>query len=294
MTDQSLYENFLNFGRQALAARNKCIGLLPEIHRRKIHQQKGFNSIYEFAAKLAGLRRRQVNLALNLERRLVDKPELHQAFTSGQISLYKMIKIISIATSENQSVLLSVTKKLSTRALETLVRDEKTTKVEDHNHTHVSMQENIFPIPGLISDSQAMAQKASNLQMQPPELQLDEEVQSELLELQRKGLDVNQLLKEFLHNRREKIATEKTMIAEEQQGGKFSRYIPVKVRRILVTEHGNKCSIPTCQKPSQHLHHTQRFSLAHSHNPHYIAPLCREHHQIAHAIDGKVAAFAMN
>jgi len=290
MTDQLLYENFLNFGRQALAARNKCIGLLPEIHRRNIHQQNGFKSIYEFAAKLAGLRRRQVNLALNLDRRLVDKPALHQAFTAGQISLYKMIKIISIASTENQNELLDLSKKLSTRALETLVRDEKTTKAENHNHAHVSTQEDIFSTSSqIITDSKIGHQKTSQSQ----ELELDLEVKSELLQLQKKGLDINRLLKEFLQTRKQKIAEEKAMIAEKQQSAKPSRYIPVTIRQLLSAEHGTQCSIHTCQKPSQNLHHTQRFALANSHDPHYIAPLCREHHQIAHAIDGKVVAHTM-
>lgn len=310
MTDQLLYENFLNFGRQALAARNKCIGLLPEIHRRNIHQQKGFHSIYEFAAKLAGLSHEQVNRALNLERRFADKPALHLAFTSGEIGLNKLVKVVSIATIENQNELVDLAKKLSVRALETLVRDEKITKVSLAKHVHVNTQFAIAAIESQTKVSaQAVQQGIIKSSTSTALLNLDHEVTSELLALQQKGLDINQLLKEFLQSRRDKIAAEKTELSTEQTHKaklrqefasrgigplpKPNRYIPTKIRQILTAEHGNRCSIPTCQKPSQHLHHTQRFSLAHSHDPHYIAPLCREHHQIAHAIDEKVVAHTM-
>jgi len=66
-----------------------------------------------------------------------------------------------------------------------------------------------------------------------------------------------------------------------------SRYIPAKVKQILKEEHGTKCSIPNCTKPAGVLHHTQKFGLAHSHDPRFLAPLCHEHHVIAHSMDVK-------
>ncbi len=324
MTDQSLYENFLNFGRQALAARNKCIGLLPEIHRRQIHQQKGYHSIYEFAAKLAGLSHKQVNRALNLDRRFSDKPALHQAFTSGEISLNKLVKVVSIATIENQHELVDLAKKLSARALETLVRDEKSVQAKSAQDVHVNTRFTSIGATSQVAaeaghlhlpaagDAEQMVHNehpdllvsTANISTSPTLLNLDHEVSAELLELQRKGFDLNQLLKEFLQARRDKIAAEKAELSTEQTHKaklrqefvdrvigplpKSNRYIPIRIRKILTAEHGTKCSIHTCRKPSQHLHHTQRFALANSHDPHYIAPLCREHHQIAHAIDEKV------
>jgi len=67
-----------------------------------------------------------------------------------------------------------------------------------------------------------------------------------------------------------------------------SRYIPVETRKILKAEYGTKCAIPHCQKPSKTIHHTARFAISQSHNPYYLAPICREHHNIAHTIDQKM------
>ncbi|MBI2634771.1 hypothetical protein HYW82_03845 [Candidatus Peregrinibacteria bacterium] len=106
------------------------------------------------------------------------------------------------------------------------------------------------------------------------------------MELQQKGIDLNQLLAEFLNKREEKIEKEKADITEKlEKKSKVSRSIPASVKRIIQKEHGTKCAIPTCRKPSEHLHHTLRFAMSQSHYPHYIAPLCRQHHLIAHSID---------
>ena len=112
---------------------------------------------------------------------------------------------------------------------------------------------------------------------------------------------MNELLKNFLQERKEKIEKEKSFVAEAQRleqkqresvGLMSVRYVPVKVKNIIREEHGTKCSHPNCSKPAKILHHTQRFALTHSHDPHFIAPLCEEHHEIAHKIDIKSLQFS--
>ena len=98
---------------------------------------------------------------------------------------------------------------------------------------------------------------------------------------------MNAILLELLQQREAAIENQKEELAKDLQPTN-SRYIPVNVRRILQQEHGKKCSMPTCTKAAQEIHHTQRFSLARTHDPRYLAPLCRSHHQLAHAIDVRV------
>ena len=64
-----------------------------------------------------------------------------------------------------------------------------------------------------------------------------------------------------------------------------SRHIPNKIKSLLQKEHGTKCSIPNCAHEATTIHHTNRFAIARSHDPHFLAPLCREHHVLAHATD---------
>jgi hypothetical protein len=157
--------------------------------------------------------------------------------------------------------------------------------------------------------------------------QFSAELKSKLHTLSSKGININALLLELLQKRSLEIAREKEKIAKEiyeraapgaQAGAgpaagadsgartimqasdadtgartvincdrKPSRYIPVKIKKIIAKEHGTKCSISHCPKPAQAIHHTQRFSLAGTHDPNFMAPLCKEHHTIAHSADLK-------
>jgi hypothetical protein len=153
--------------------------------------------------------------------------------------------------------------------------------------------------------------------------ELDDDVSKELEELHSKGIDVNEFLRKALKQRKEEIEEKKEKIAKEilssqekvstsmPEGNTIegslserndartqtdtnelkskspSRYIPAKVKKIIKEEFGTKCSIPNCQKQAEVLHHTQKFGLAHSHNPQFITPLCKEHHAIAHSMDVK-------
>ncbi|MBI4231667.1 hypothetical protein HY605_00420 [Candidatus Peregrinibacteria bacterium] len=128
-------------------------------------------------------------------------------------------------------------------------------------------------------------------------LKLDEDNENSLIEMQEKGIDINEFLRKVLKERKEEIERKKAEIAEEQsERGKAhtakkyapqTRYMQVKVKKLIKEEHGTKCSYPTCTRAAKTLHHTQRFALANMHDPHFIAPLCREHHEIAHKIDLK-------
>ena len=76
LTDKKLYELCEKYGASARLWRQKFIGLLPEVNRRRLYEKKGFSSIFEFAAKLCGLSAEQVRLTLNLEKRFENKPVL--------------------------------------------------------------------------------------------------------------------------------------------------------------------------------------------------------------------------
>ncbi|MFA5876701.1 MAG: hypothetical protein WC901_08510 [Candidatus Margulisiibacteriota bacterium] len=266
MTDETLYELCRHYGKQALEWRNKFAGLLPEVERRKLYKKKGFGSIFEFAFKLAGLSEAQVKLALSLDQKFSDKPVLRELLVSGKASVNKLVRVASVATIENQKFLAKQVETLPNRALETFVRDIKflhVQKTEKQNRLFENKME---------------------------ELKLSDQVVGKLVELQNKGLDINEMILEFLKTREEKIENEKDEISANSAlatAKKTPRYIPAKTRHLLKAEHGTKCAIAHCQKPAKTIHHTARFALSQSHNPHYLAPLCREHHLIAHTVDQK-------
>ncbi len=273
ISDEKLYQLCKQYGAQARQWRQKFIGLLPEVNRRRLYEKKGFESIFVFAAKLAGLSQEQVRLALNLEKRFSDKPSLKNLLIEGEVSLNKLTRVVSIATVDNEQELAEKVKMLSQPALETLVRDERLIASEN------GLNETLFDSKSLRPQSALVVQTLS--------FELSQELIDQLNELHAQGKDVNQLLTSLLQERKEKIQQKKEQLSQNTKPTS-SRYMSVAVRAIIEEEYGEKCSIKTCLRLATEIHHSQRFSLASTHDPKYLAPLCHEHHSIAHAIDRKM------
>lgn len=254
ISNDQLYNLCKKYGASALLWRQKFIGLLPEVNKRKIYEEKNFSSIFEFAKKLCGLSEKQVKLALNLEKRFRDKPSLKKVLVNGEVSINKLTRIASVATVENESELADRAKILPKKVLDTFVREMKTEK--------------------------------KFMPKQKLDFEFSDEVIEQLNELNTKGIDPNEIILELLKKRKKEIELEKERIAEKLNQTK-SHYIPKKIKKLLEKEHGTKCSIKNCNKPSKEIHHTQRFILSKTHDPRFLAPLCREHHILAHSIDVK-------
>jgi len=285
LSDKELYGICKKWGAEALTARRKFAGLLPEVYLREMFsledmgngkggswlKKRGFTCLYEFAAKLAGMSRDQVDLVVRIERRLEDKQILREALVKGEISVNKLARVVSIATVENQGEILKKVEVLSNRALEVFVKDFRRVneKLDGLGKPHSGQ---------------------SGLHMHG--LELDTDVENELLEMQSKNIDVSGLLREFLKERKGKLETRKKDAAEKQEqereeraiiGYPAKRYIPAEVRKIVQEEYGEKCSAKGCQKPANNLHHENGFAKEQSHNPYSLKPLCKGHHELAHA-----------
>ncbi|MFA6917724.1 MAG: hypothetical protein WC285_02715, partial [Candidatus Gracilibacteria bacterium] len=218
MTDKELYELCKKFGKETLEARRKFAGLLPEVFKRRLYEKKGFSSIFEFAAKLAGMSHEQVRLVLRLERKFEDKPVLQKALIEGEISANKLVRISSIATVENQQEIFEKAKLLSNRAVEVFVRDVKMcgkigSEVDDQSNCQIQSS-NGFPKP--LFDAKNVHVRCQN-KTNSAALQLDPDVEQELIEMQQKGIDINAFLRKILQKRKEEIEQEKTRLAIEQE-----------------------------------------------------------------------------
>lgn len=267
ISDEKLFELCRQYGRNALEWRRKFLGLLPEVAKRRLYEKHGFTSIFEFGFKLAGVSELQIRRILNMEEKFRDKKILHKMLINGEISANKLYKIAPIATVENQRVLAQQIKILPCKTLETLARDEKILAKSNLQIDHVV---------------------ATNVQSS--ELKLSSEVQQRLFKLQKKGININELLTEFLDRREREVAEEKEEIAKKITVDPKTRHVPAKIQKIIKKEFGTKCAVPTCNKPAEHIHHTLPFALSQNHDPRYLMPLCKEHHVIAHSIDQKFHA----
>lgn len=125
-SDSQILFAAIRYSEEARTWRNKFLGLLPEIYRRKLYEQKGFSSIFYFAKVIGGVSEEQVRTVLRVEESLQNKPALHALLVHGEASINKLVKIHTIATPENESELANQAQLLSQYALETLARDIRT------------------------------------------------------------------------------------------------------------------------------------------------------------------------
>ncbi|MFA6918144.1 MAG: hypothetical protein WC285_04945, partial [Candidatus Gracilibacteria bacterium] len=311
LSDEKLYQLCQIYGERTRFWRQKFTGLIPEVFRRRLYEKKGFSSIFEFAKKLAGLSEEQVRLVLNLERRFEETPTLKSLLVEGKVSINKLARIVSISKPENEKFLATQVQILSKSAVETLVRDEKfwiksgdenSEKNEEKNgasgadvECQNGSQKSFFESKSLPGQDLAAGigmgwhGGAMTGGAGSETLHLSSEVQRKLLELQQKGIEINNLLLEFLQKREQEIAERKETVSREilkREGKKPpTSHIPVAAKRILHEEFGKKCSVKNCKNPSTQIHHIQRFFASQSPDPRYLTPLCKEHHELAHSAD---------
>jgi len=296
MTDRQLYKICKRYGRKCLEAKRRFAGLLPEVLRRNLHEKKGFCSIYEFAAKLAGMTREQVDTILRLDRRYEDKQVLRDALVQGKIGSSKLIRIASIATAENQSELFETARKLSKNALDVFVKEYRRDVKADESNTE--SVDGLFE--SYLDDKSLPGQNggagATGLGGGYPNFDfeilaaLSPEVKAKLKDLIDKKLDVNALLLEFFERREQNIKNVKDEMAEEMTMA-ASRHIPAKVVKLVREEYGDKCAVEGCSKDAANIHHERGFALTGSHDPRYLKPLCLAHHEIEHKEDAYYQRF---
>ena len=244
--DLTLHSKFVEYGRNAKEWLRKCALLLPEIDRQKIWQKKGFSSIFEYAAKLAGMSRSSVEEALRVMKHVENIPALRKVVEEKGIQSVR--PIVAIATPETADFWAEKARIMGKHTLEIYVREYR---------------------KGFLPGEEAQSEKTITMTLSP-------DVAAELEKLKGKG-DWNTLMCEFLQLRKEKLEAEKPQAVETP-----SRNIPTKVKNFAIEKTRGQCAYPGCNKPYKILHHTQRFALDHVHDPDHLVPLCEAHEHLAH------------
>jgi len=257
MTDPELYALCKKWGEESLEARRKFIGLLPEVYKRRLFERHGFTSIYHFAAKLGGVSEALVNDVLRLEKRFELMPTLHLVLVKGEIGLSKLARVASIAEVKNEAEICEKIRTLSRRAVDVLVKDIKT---DCYNTTD---NDGFFETKNTTTtlSGQNFSRSLSGRQVENSDYKiiatLSPEVKIKLKELMDKKIDINSIILLALKNREAEIEQEKTEIGETPAK---SRYIPLRIKRLLKAEFGQKCAHQNCHKLAEQIHHEKHYS----------------------------------
>ncbi len=267
---QNLHRKFSEYGKNAREWMRKCVLLLPEIERNRVWEKKGFQSIYEYAAKLAGMSRETVNEALRILRAVENKPFLRRVIEEKGINAVK--PVLTIATESDEKFWAGKAKELSKNTLETYVREFK--------------EQGTLGLPRKAENDEFVDQKAilnfgktASITMNLEKETLDK------LEKLKGAKSWDELMKEFLELQKSKIERLKKEAEEKfaEHGATVGRNIPAKIKKYVIAKTNGLCAFPGCKKRHEILHHIERFSYYGEHDPEKIIPLCKAHEHLVHS-----------
>lgn len=243
---EKIHAEFSEYGQNAKEWLRKCQMLLPLVAKYEIWRKKNFGSIYEYAAKLAGMGRSSVDTALWTLRKIEDKPALLKL--AEEKGIHSVRPVANIATLETQDFWAKKAGEMSVRTLETYVRESK-------KSLHVAKAQ-----PDSLDVTLTLKPESARRLEQLKKHQKFEECFEKMLRA---------LENELEKDKPEAVKTSK-------------RPIPAQVKRHVVARTRGLCEFPGCSKPYKILHHTQRWALENIHDPDRIVPLCKEHERLAH------------
>jgi hypothetical protein len=126
---QNIHQEFVHYGKNAKYWMRRCEMLLPEIAKQEIWRAKGFGSIYEYAAKLAGMTHDKVNECLRIMKHIEDKPELLKVAEEKGLGAVK--PVATIATQETAGFWAEKARIMSKNTLEVYTRDVRPRKEQE-------------------------------------------------------------------------------------------------------------------------------------------------------------------
>lgn len=298
LSDDELYAKCQQYGTNAKGWLRRFAGLLPEVAKRRLYRRKGFLSIHEFANKLGGMSDYAVDRLLNLHAKLQDKPALLKQLESGEHGWSKIAKVAYVATPETDREWAEKVEKLPQHTLEVVVKNYREKSVlenEAKNNSEIPQ----LPITEISEKDVEVFQPYIRFSF-PVSQKVDFELRllKQRLEKIKKGcLSWNQVFEAVASGEmmpcpkcaKQKYANRKVVIrlcpdcARKRILMAKGRAVPEAIKQYVKAKYGDKCAFPLCNKPAVILHHTKRFSLQKNHDPDFIVPLCKEHHDLAHA-----------
>lgn len=134
LSDKELYALCKEYGLAARVWRSRFAGLLPEVMKRRLYKKKGYASVHEFAAKLAGMSKEAVDKVLRISEKLVDKPLLLDQLISGSQGWTKLERVAYIASPETDEFWAEKVEKMPSSSLGAYVQELKRISNFDGNN----------------------------------------------------------------------------------------------------------------------------------------------------------------
>ncbi len=269
----TIHNQFTRYGRNAREWLRKCAVLLPKIEKYEIWQKRRCSSIYEYAAKIAGMNHDQTREALRVMNRIKDKPELIAMAEKKGINAVR--PVATIATRETARFWAGCIEVMSVQGVTAMAREKRRGMLGGDKSRNVSTSQ---PEKMHHVGQNGMGKFGQNAATETMAITLNLPIRlARKLDRIRKREDFNQLLGKFVEEVEREEEGRKPVAIETD-----SRQAPAAMERFCKERTGNKCAFPGCDKPIYHLHHTQRWALHPIHDPDKLWGLCQAHNELAH------------
>ena len=191
--------------------------------------------------------------------------------------IHKVALVAKLATSETDAAWADKVKNMSKTALAELARE---VRIKRDDAVNVAATCAAAPISIKIELDAEMQFMFLKLKKQLGDNLSNKEVMRRILrkldwDSSRAGATRYEVSSEAKKNPRGWIKTE-----VGQSVKSVTRYVPARQKLAVLERSNGKCSYPDCNRPSDLLHHRERFYEKQSHNS--IVPLCKTHHEFAH------------
>lgn len=280
--DQIIHTQFSNYGKNAKEWMLKCVLMLPTIEKNRIWEKKGFASIYEYAAKLAGMSRNKVNEGLRILQKTENLPSIRKIIE--QKGLFAVKPVINLATPATDNFWAKKAEEMSKITLETFVKDFK-------------KEQHLVDRPGAGSPNEEASNKPCLKDEQDKiqlSMKLDKDLLEELKQIKGNG-DWNDVIRKLLKfsqkelelekkqaEKAEKIRQSELEVTKPQPIQSQNHSVNKAIKNFIIKRSRGLCEHPNCNKAGKHIHHINPFALKKEHDPDKLLYLCEEHHKLIH------------
>ncbi len=137
----AVHNNFKNSVLTLKRSLVRSIFYLKIIKDRRIYKALGYKTILEYAAREAGLGRKQCEAFLSLGRKLGDLPRIAASLEAGQLTWRQAQEICRVADPENEATWVEAAAGLNVRELEAAVRESRDKTLTRHQDLHIGAEE---------------------------------------------------------------------------------------------------------------------------------------------------------
>src|SRR4051812_19315536 len=101
--DQQVHEKALTLSKEFRRAEYELIEILQKVEDAKIHLALGFSSLFVYATESLGLSENNAYNFTSIARKAKSIPELKEKIRSGDLSVSKAKRILSVVTPQNKN-----------------------------------------------------------------------------------------------------------------------------------------------------------------------------------------------